>query len=77
VIIPCQVPCQPVPPVTVRAVSAGVEPGAELGVRMMLLRDLLIEIGGWARLITFPDPTGRFSEGQVESRLTLAVGLSW
>ena len=77
VIIPCQVPCQPVAPEAVRTVSAGVEPGAELGVRMMLLRDLLIEIGGWARLITFPDPTGRFVEGQVESRLTLAVGLSW
>lgn len=75
--IPCQVPCQPLVPQTVRTISAGVEPGAELGVRVMLLRDLLIEVGGWARLITFPDPTGRFEEGQVQSRLTLAVGLGW
>jgi hypothetical protein len=75
--IPCQVPCQPVSLQTVRATSAGVEPGAELGVRVTLLGDLLIEVGGWARLITFPDPTGRFEEGQVQSRVTLAVGLGW
>lgn len=75
--IPCQVPCQPLPSQAVRTINQGVEPGAELGIRLMLLRDLLIEVGGWARLITFPDPTGRFEEGQVESRLTVAVGLSW
>ena len=75
--IPCQVPCQPPVMQTVRAINAGVEPGAEVGIRLMLLRDLLIEVGGWARLITFPDPTGRFVEGQVQSRLTFAVGLGW
>jgi hypothetical protein len=75
--IPCQVPCQSFVPQTERTIRAGVEPGAELGVRVMLLRDLLIEVGGWARLITFTDPTGRFEEGQVQSRLTLAVGLGW
>jgi hypothetical protein len=75
--IPCQVPCQPLRVQPVRTTSAGVEPGAELGVRVLLLSDLLIEVGGWARLITFPDPTGRFEEGQVQSRLTLAVGLGW
>ena len=75
--IPCQVPCQPLAPQTNRTISDGVEPGAELGVRVMLLGDLLIEVGGWARLVTFPDPTGRFEEGQVQYRLTLAVGLGW
>jgi hypothetical protein len=75
--IPCQIPCQPLPPRAVRTISAGLEPGAELGVRVMPLGDLFIEVGGWARLITFPDPTGRFAEGQIQSRLTLAVGLGW
>jgi hypothetical protein len=75
--IPCQVPCEPPTLQTVRTTNAGLEPGAELGVRVMLLSDLLIEVGGWARLITFPDPTSRFEEGQVQSRLTLAVGMGW
>jgi hypothetical protein len=75
--IPCQVPCQPPTLQTGRTTNAGLEPGAELGVRVTLLSDLLIEVGGWARLITFPDPTGRFEEGQLQSRLTLAVGLGW
>jgi hypothetical protein len=62
--IPCQVPCQPLPLQTVRTTNDGLEPGAELGVRVMLLSDLLIEVG-------------RFEEGQVQSRLTFAVGLGW
>ena len=61
----------------VRTVASGVEPGAELGVRVMPFGDVFVEIGGWARLITFADPTGRFEEGQVASRVTLAVGLGW
>ena len=75
--IPCQIPCQPIPTQAVRTVSSGVEPGAELGVRVMPFGDVFVEIGGWARLITFADPTGRFEEGQVASRVTLAVGLGW
>src|SRR6266571_2570486 len=75
--IPCQITCQPIPTQAVRTVSSGVEPGAELGVRVMPFGDVFVEIGGWARLITFADPTGRFEEGQVASRVTLAVGLGW
>jgi hypothetical protein len=59
------------------AVSLGVEPGAEIGIRAMPLQFLVLEIGGWARLITFPDPTGRFEEGQIDSRLTFSIGVSW
>ena len=75
--VPCLDICPQGQPQTVRTVRGGVEPGTELGVRLMLLDDLLIEVGGWARLVTFADPTGRFEEGQVQSRLTLTVGLGW
>ena len=75
--ITCQIPCPPIPPQAVRTITSGVEPGAELGVRVMPFGDVFVEIGGWARLITFADPTGRFEEGQVASRVTLAVGLGW
>jgi len=73
--IPCCAP--PLPPQTVRWINSGVEPGAEFGVRVIPWGDVFLEVGGRARLITFSDPTGRFEEGQVASRLTLAVGLGW
>jgi len=60
-----------------RAVRSGVEPGAEVGIRVMPLDYLFLEIGVWARLITFSDPKGRYEDGQVDSRLTFAVGVSW
>ena len=76
--IPCQVPCEPpVPAPATRTTSDGIEPGAQLGVRAMPWGDVFVEVGGWARLITFSDPTGRFEEGQVASRLALAVGVGW
>jgi len=75
--IPCLVPCQPVPTQAARTISNGFEPGAEVGVRVTPLGDLFFEVGGWARVITFSDPTGRFEDGQLDSRLTLAVGLGW
>jgi len=77
-VIPCLIPCQPPPgPQIVRAISNGFEPGAELGVRVTPLGDLFFELGGWARVITFSDPTGRFEDGQVDARLTIAVGFGW
>ena len=70
--------CEPPPaPQAVRFVSSGVEPGAEFGVRVIPWGDVFLEVGGRARLITFSDPTGRFEEGQVASRLTFTVGLGW
>jgi len=77
-VIPCLIPCQPPPgPQIVHAISNGFEPGAELGVRVTPLGDLFFELGGWARMITFSDPTGRFEDGQVDARLTIAVGFGW
>ena len=77
-VIPCLLPCQPPPaPQTIRTISNGFEPGAELGVRVTPLGDLFFELGGWARVITFSDPTGRFEDGQVDSRLTVTVGFAW
>jgi len=72
---PC--PGCPPTPASSRVVNWGVEPGAELGIRLMPLNDVFIEVGGRARLITFPDPTGRFEEGQIDSRLTISVGVGW
>ena len=73
-VIPCLIPCQSQ---VVRTISNGFEPGAEVAVQVTPLRDLFFEIGGWARVITFSDPTGRFEDGQLDSRLTFAVGLGW
>src|SRR5262249_44629475 len=65
---PC--PGCPPPPTSSRVTNWGVEPGAELGLRFNPLGDVFVEVGGRARLVTFPDPTGRFEEGQIDSRLT-------
>ena len=60
-VIPCLIPCQSQ---VVRTISNGFEPGAEVGVRVTPLRDLFFEIGGWARVITFSDPTDRPSRAR-------------
>jgi hypothetical protein len=78
-VCPANGPCQPTcpPPVVSKMGQWGVEPGAEIGFRFNPLNDVFVEVGGRARLITFPDPTGRFEEGQIDSRLTIAVGVGW
>jgi len=71
-------PCPPTPAPQVTSDRAfGVEPGVELGIRAMPTDYLMLELGTWARLITFPDPTGRFEEGQIDPRLTVSVGVRW
>lgn len=71
-------PCpQPPPPQSTQDRVFGVEPGVELGVRASPTEYLMLELGAWARLITFPDPTGRFEEGQIDPRLTVSVGVRW
>jgi len=67
-------PYQVVGPATT---NAGVEPGAEMGLRITPHGNFFFEIGGRARLITFEDPTGRFTKGQIDPRLTLSVGVGW
>jgi hypothetical protein len=74
--IACPCPPGPTPQVTHDHVS-GVEPGVEFGVRALPTGYLVVELGTWARMITFRDPTGRFEEGQIDPRLTLSVGIHW
>jgi hypothetical protein len=76
--IPCSCSPLPTPAPSVTEVRAyGVEPGVEFGVRAVPTQYLVFEIGTWARVITFPDPTGRFQEGQLDPRLMLSLGVCW
>jgi hypothetical protein len=71
--------CPPTPPAGTASEDRayGIEPGVEFGVRAMPTEYLVLEVGTWARMITFPDPTGRFQEGQLDPRLTLSIGVCW
>jgi hypothetical protein len=56
---------------------AGLEPGAEAGLRLKPLGPLFIDVGGWFKLVTVDDPTQRLRPGQLDSRLVAAVGIGW
>jgi hypothetical protein len=69
----------PMPPWTsqVRRTIAGLQPGLEIGVRLMPVGGLFIEAGGRFSLITIDDPRQRARLGDVESRLVIAAGIAW
>jgi len=73
--IACLAPCGPAQ--NIRTIDTGVEPGAEFGVRLTPFEYVFVEGGIRVRLITFNDPTGRFQQGDADTRLTVAVGLRW
>jgi hypothetical protein len=55
----------------------GWEPGAEIGVRLVPLKPVFIDVGGWFKLVAIDDPTQRIRPGQVDARLVAAVGIGW
>ena len=69
----------PLPPwaSSVRRVISGLEPGLEIGVRLLPFRRLFIEAGGRFTLVTLDDPRQRAQLGDVESRLVVAAGIAW
>jgi hypothetical protein len=69
----------PMPPWTsqLRRTIAGLQPGLEIGVRLMPVGGLFIEAGGRFSLITIDDPRQRGRLGDVESKLVIAAGFAW
>jgi hypothetical protein len=69
----------PMPPWTsqVRRTIAGLQPGLEIGVRLVPVGGLFIEVGGRFNLVTIDDPLRRTRLGDVESRLVIGAGISW
>jgi hypothetical protein len=65
----------PLPPPTERL--TGFEPGAEIGLRLMPLRPLFVDVGGWFELVRIDDPTRSVRPGQIDARLVAAVGVGW
>jgi hypothetical protein len=55
----------------------GWEPGAELGVRVMSARHVVIDVGGALRLETIADPMSGVQPGGLVKRATVAVGVGW
>lgn len=60
-----------------RHILKGVEPGVELGVRLLPIGPLFLEAGGRFTLAVVDDPMQRVRPGDVEARLVLAVGIAW
>lgn len=54
-----------------------IEPGAELGVRVMLGRRMLLDVGGIVRFVRIDDPMSARRPGDVESRLVTLLGVTW
>lgn len=77
-VIPLYPPYAP-PYVTspVRHTLKGLEPGLELGVRLLPAGPLFLEVGGRFRLVVIDDRLQRPRPGDVDARLVLAGGLAW
>jgi hypothetical protein len=71
---PYPIPCCSNP---VRRTISGLQPGIEIGVRLMPLRRVFVEAGGRFSLVTIDDPWRRARLGDVESRLVIAGGIVW
>lgn len=69
----------PLPPwmSQLRRTISGLQPGLEIGVRLMPVGGLFVEVGGRFSLITIDDPMRRARLGDVESRLVIAAGFAW
>ncbi len=55
----------------------GLEPGAEIGARLMMGQRVFIEVGGMVRIVTVDDPLSRRRPGDSDARLQLAIGFGW
>lgn len=72
-------PILPPYPTTDRVVRTlnGLEPGAELGVRLVPAPPVFIDVGGWFKIVTVDDPMQRLRPGDLDARLVIAVGVGW
>lgn len=72
-------PGYPIPyyPNPLRHTLKGLEPGLELGVRLLPVGPLFLEAGGRFTLAVVDDPMQRVQQGDVEARLVLTGGISW
>lgn len=61
----------------VRRTISGLQPGLEVGMRLVPVGGLFIEAGGRFSLVTIDDPRQRTRLGDIESRLVLAAGIAW
>jgi hypothetical protein len=69
----------PPPPWTseIRRTISGLQPGVEIGVRLLPVGGFFVEVGGRFNLVTIDDPMRRSRLGDVESRLVIAGGFAW
>ena len=74
--IPLYYPDSPSPNLLRRTIS-GLQPGLEIGVRLLPVGGFFIEAGGRFSLVTIDDPLQRSRLGDVESRLVLGAGIAW
>lgn len=56
---------------------SGLEPGAEIGIRLMPTRRFIADVGGRFRLATMDDAYARLSPGDVDARFVIGLGLAW
>jgi hypothetical protein len=61
----------------VRHTLKGLEPGLEVGVRLLPAGPLFLEVGGRFTLVVVDDRLQRRLPGDVDARLVLAGGLAW
>jgi hypothetical protein len=61
----------------VRHTLKGLEPGLEVGVRLLPAGPLFLEVGGRFTLVVVDDRMQRRLPGDVDARLVLAGGLAW
>jgi len=64
-------------PNPIRRTLNAIQPGLEVGVRLLPFSGLFIDVGGRFTLVTIEDPMQRVLKGNVESRLVVAAGMSW
>jgi len=62
-------------PNPIRHTLNAIQPGVEVGVRLVPFSRLLIDVGARFMLVTIDDPLERTPKGNVESRLVVAGGL--
>ena len=74
-------PSGPLPPIwpggLVRRSLRGLQPGVELGARLIPFGGLFVEVGGRFTLVTVDDPSRKARPGDVEPRLVVAAGFAW
>ncbi|HYV96251.1 MAG TPA: hypothetical protein VE967_02220 [Gemmatimonadaceae bacterium] len=53
------------------------EPGAEIGVRIIPARHVVLDVGGRFRMVRLRDYTNGNERGDIDSKLLVAVGIGW